>query len=353
MSPSGICSLRFLHAGALAPTVADNFFRLMRLLQLVPRAPKFIDTEQLETILSNEGTDSTRRTIQRDLIKLESMGFGLECLDDSKPYRWRFSEKADVVLLPGLDPQAALALRLVELHLERMLPKATLRALQPHLQAARKALDGKPVAKWLEKVRLISRSQPLLPPRIDGSITGVVHEALLEGKQIEAKYKGRGSEMAKDMTLHPLGLVHRDSVAYLVATAFEYTDARLYPLHRFLDAKMSQLKARPLAGFSLDAFIAEGELGYKIGKEEIEVELLFEKDAGQGLEETPLSADQKVTKREDGSVLVKARVPDTQVLRSWILGFASSVEVVKPRALRVAVARAHEAAVEVYASNER
>lgn len=333
--------------------MADNFFRLLRLLQLVPRAPKYADTVHLESTLAREGHGSTMRTLQRDLNTLAGMGFGLECNTESKPYRWRYMEKADPVVFVSLDPQAALALRLVELHLESVLPQGTLRALQPQLVAAKKALEGKPVARWLERVRVISRSQPMIAPKVDGNIAGVVHEALLEGKTVQAKYRSKKNSSApdagKEMELHPLGLVHRDGGHYLVATAFDYRDPRLYPLHRFADAKMGDKKAKALPGFDLDKFIAQGELGYRISKDDIDLELAFDKEAGGALEESPLASDQTLTRTPEGRVIVKARLPDTQVLRSWILGFGSKVEVKKPKSLRAAIRETHEAAAKQYA----
>ncbi|MBI1948582.1 MAG: WYL domain-containing protein [Deltaproteobacteria bacterium] len=287
-------------------------------------------------------------------MKLEQMGFGLVCVDKTKPYKWRFSERASVVLFgPGLDPQTALALRLVELHLTRMLPKSTLRALQPHLSAAQKALTGKPVARWLDKVRLIPRSQPLDPPKVDGAIVGVVHEALLEGRQIRARYQARESDHAKEMTLNPLGLVYRDSVAYLVATVPKFTDPRLFPLHRFHDAVMLETRAFAVGGFDLDEYIAAGEIGFRIGDRDIRVELRFTDGAGRAVEETPLHPQQTVLHSAAGTIVVRATVPDTRVLRSWILGFGPHVEVIAPRSLRRAVADAHAAAATTYRRSKR
>ncbi|MBI1948843.1 MAG: WYL domain-containing protein [Deltaproteobacteria bacterium] len=333
--------------------MADNFFRLLRLLQLVPRAPKSIDAERLDAILKSEGTDYTRRTIQRDLIELSRLAFGLECLDDSKPYRWRFTEDAAVVQLPGLDPQSALALRLVEMHIERALPRSTVRALQPHLQAAKRALDGKPVARWLDRVRLVPRSQPLLPPKVDGAVTGVVHEALLEGRQIKARYRKRGETHAKEVVLHPLGLIYRDAVGCLLATTFGYTDTRQYQLHRFVDAELLDDMANTAPGFDIDEYIAKGEIDFLLGDGEMAVELRFDESAAILLEETPLSARQEIHRQADGQVVVRAVVPDTMVLRSWLLGFGGSVEVLRPKALRDAVAEAHRAAARRYRAGAR
>jgi predicted DNA-binding transcriptional regulator YafY len=330
--------------------MADSFHRLMRILRHIPRAPRWVDTETLHQMLASEGIEVEVRTIQRDLQRLSGRDFGLECLDTSKPYRWRFIETAESVLFPRVDPQSALALRLAELYLDRLLPKATLRALQPHLDAAKRALDGKPVARWLERVRLVPRMQPLLRPRVDGEVLGVVHEALLEDRQIEARYRSVSKNEGKEMTLHPLGLVYRDSVAYLVATAFDkYNDPRIYPLHRFESARLSEHKAKePPPGFSLDSYVARGELGFRHA-DDVALELLFDERAARVLEETPLHQAQKITRRDDGFVLIEAHVPDTQVLRSWILGFGPSVEVLGPPSVRQAVAAAHRAAAARYA----
>lgn len=329
--------------------MADTFHRLFRIVQLVPRAPKWIDTESIARALANEDIDPRKRTLQRDLVRLERMGIGLVCVDDStRPYKWSFEQNAKALLVPGLDPQAALALRLVEMHLERLVPRATLRALQPHLQAARTALEGKPVARWLDRVRLIPRSQPLEPPKVPGDVVGVVHEALLEERQIALKYKSAGASEPKELVLHPLGLVHRDSVAYLVATAWHYSDARLYPLHRMSSPRMLDEKARPPAGFQLDAFVAQGQLQFRVGTKDIRLALLMDAGPARVLEETPLTTSQSMTVRDDGRVLVEATLPDTHVLRSFLLGFGAGVEVLGPPELRDAIADAHRAAAARY-----
>ncbi len=333
--------------------MADNFFRLLRLLQLVPRAPRSIDGERLDSLLKSEGMGCSRRTIQRDLMELSRMGLGLECIDDSKPFRWRFAETAPLVQLPGFDPQTALALRLVELHLERALPRSTVTALRPHLLAAKAALDGKPVARWLDRVRMVPRSQPLVPPKVDGAVTGVVHEALLEGRQIKARYRKRGEAQAKDYRLHPQGLIYRDSVGVLVATMPGHEDPCQYPLHRFLDAELLDDKADAAPGFDIDHFIAKGELGFALGDDDVALELRFEGSAAILLEETPLSAQQQTHREADGRVVVRASVPDTMVLRSWLLGFGGSVEVLRPQALRRAIGNAHLAAADRYRARRR
>ncbi|OGQ12818.1 MAG: hypothetical protein A2138_01880 [Deltaproteobacteria bacterium RBG_16_71_12] len=328
--------------------MADTFHRLLRILQMIPPAPSWIDTETIANRLAAQGIEPQKRTLQRDVMRLESMGLGLELANPTeRPYRWRYGPHAKPLFVPGVDPQAALALRLLEMHLERLVPRSTMRALQPSMKAARTALEGKPVARWLDRVRLIPRSQPLLPPKVDGAVVGAVHEALLYGRQLKVRYQKPLADEPRDMTLHPLGLVHRDAVAYLVATAWTYIDPRPYPLHRMASAELLDDKAKVLDDFDLDAWIADGQLAFKVGPE-LELELVFDAAAGQILQESPLSPTQTATARRDGRVLIRAKVPDTVVLRSWILGFGPAVEVKKPATLRKAIAEAHRVAAARY-----
>lgn len=328
--------------------MADTFHRLLRILAMIPRAPKWIDVDTIAKNLAAEDLEPEKRTLQRDLLKLERMGLGLELVNpDERPYQWRFSPTASTLFLPGLDPQAALALRLVELHMERLVPKSTMRALQPALQAARAALEGKPVARWLDRVRMTSRSQALLPPKVDGAVVSAVHEALLEGRQLKARYKKPSADEPTEFILHPLGLAYRDWSGSLVATAWDFQDPRVYPLHRFAAAEVLPAKAVAKGDFNLDEYIASGALGFPVGAD-IDVALLFDERPGALIQETPLAADQRVTVHTDRRVLVQARVPDTIVLRAWILGHGPTVEVKKPAALRKAIAEQHRKAAARY-----
>ena len=180
---------------------------------------------------------------------------------------------------------------------------------------------------------MIPRTQPQSPPGVDTAILDAVQMALVEDRRLTVRYR-RADKGDSDMELHPLGLVVRDAVAYLVATAFEYDDVRLYALHRMRAVTGSDLRSRkPPAGFDLDAWIEGGETGWRLAKEPIHLEVAFFDGAERSVLESPLSKDQSHTSMGD-AVVVKATVNDTRILRAWLLGFGSSVEVRRPKALR-------------------
>jgi predicted DNA-binding transcriptional regulator YafY len=129
----------------------------------------------------------------------------------------------------------------------------------------------------------------------------------------------------------------------------DFPDVRNYALHRMTSATVGEQKARKAKdGFDLDAYVADGEINWKLANEPIHLELAFYEGAERAVVEAPLSKDQQLKK--DGDVaIVTATVPDTRVLRSWLLGFGAVVEVRKPRALREAMATSLRSAAERYA----
>lgn len=102
---------------------------------------------------------------------------------------------------------------------------------------------------------------PMLAPVIAEQVLEEIQTALLLDEQIAASYQGM-SEMVLELRLHPLGLVTRGSVVYLVATANDYSDIRLYALHRFQNVIRTFEKIKPLKGFSLEQYIEEGALQF-------------------------------------------------------------------------------------------
>ena len=326
------------------------FPRLLRLLQLLPPHPRTLDTTQLTALLAADGFDTTPRTVQRDLLKLEGMGFGLQCLDDSKPYRWRLAPNSRAVLVPGLDVPQALALLLVEAHLSRLVPRAAWAALRPHLDAARRLVEGKPIRRWLERVRVIPRAQPLSPPSVDVAILDLVQVALVQDQRLAVRYR-RADKADSKLELHPLGLVVRDTVAYLVATAFDYNDVRLYALHRMRSAVIVEERARKApAGFDLDAWIAEGETSWRLAKEPISLEVAFYDGAERSVLESPLAKDQSSVVDGD-AVIVSATVTDTRVLRAWLLSFGASLEVRRPESLRADIVQGLQQTIARYGAS--
>lgn len=328
----------------------STLLRQWALLQAIPRH-RDITVNELHEAVREAGFDTTKRTIERDMLELET-NFPLLPNKKSRPYGWRWDPVFKVMDIPGMDPATALSFKLVEQYLERLMPRSTLDHLEPHFERARDVLDKTkgPLKSWAEKVRVIPRGQRLQEPALKDGVLESVYQALLEERQFKVRYRTKPGEV-KEYVVHPLGLVLRDQVAYLVCTLFSYGDVLQLVLHRVLEAELLEEAAERPEGFSLDAYIQANHFDYPEG-DQIRLEVLFEAAQARHLAETRLSDDQRLESAPDGRVRVTATVPDTHQLRWWLLGFGDRVEVVGPAALRTEFARIAENLVGRYAAAE-
>ncbi|MGH8502865.1 MAG: helix-turn-helix transcriptional regulator [Gammaproteobacteria bacterium] len=324
--------------------------RQWELLKLLPTRGAGKTAAELTRALSEAGFQVTKRSVERDLNDLLEV-FRLDRNDKSPPYGWRWPNDAPAAL-PGITLAEALSLRLVQETLKPLLPVSMIKALEPRFMQAKAKLSAlaerNATARWADKVRSVAPTLPLLAPAIDIDVLETVQEALLANQQLEADYRAMGADEPSAIRLHPLGPVNRGPATYLVATAFAYPDPRLYALHRVSKATKISKPARRPDAFNLDAYIQSGALQFGTGKT-----LRLEAGVSEGLkrilEETPLSADQKLTRDKQWAARVTATVADSWQLRWWILSQGDAIEVHRPVRLRRKIAASLKAALGCYA----
>lgn len=324
--------------------------RQWEILKRLPVRGPGITARHLADVLAQHGFVVTKRTVERDLLELSSL-FPLVCNDKGTPYGWHWME-GEGVDLPGPTLAEALSLRLVEDLLRPLLPAAILDVLAPRFRqaAAKLAVLGQENlnARWPDKVRHVLPALPLQPPVIAPGVLEAVQLALLHERQLEMSYRSAGGDGAHSIRLHPLGLVQRGPVSYLVATAFGYPDVRLYAVHRIQMATITEDSVLRPEGFDLDEYIAGGALQFG-GGATFRIEARLSEDLAAVLEETPLSPDQTVHRNGEG-LLLTATVSDSWQLRWWILSQGSAIVVLSPALLRDEIGRQIEEAAAYYRS---
>ena len=314
----------------------ETLYRQWVMLTKIPRYPRKTTVPELRNILLGEGYNIDTRTVQRDLNKL-SISFPLSNDTEGRKNYWFWIEHAAIHHLPGMEPATALAFQMAESFLTPLLPQEILKLLAPYFSHAKEVLQASStqLKNWPDKISVIDRGPPLKQPVIDRAIQNIIYQSLLEEKQIEASYSSRHSKNTSEHTLHPLGIVHRLGIIYLVCTFWSYTDVRQLALHRFKSAKILTDKIIPPKQFDLSEYLQEHlEFSYPINPEPIQLKVLFQDKTADHLHETPLSEDQVLTIQDDNRVLLEATVIDTHELRWWLSGFGNNVEIVLPTELR-------------------
>ncbi len=337
-----------LHPSALAPVsgsaekeTASGLHRQWQLLSRLSTG-KWVGTRQLREQLQREGIDISLRTIQRDLNQLSSR-FPIEC-NGEVPQGWRWQADAPVQSLPHMNSSQAVTFMMVEEHLRHLLPPSLLDEMRPWFDLARRSLSAEHnnVRQWVNRVRIIPPTQPLIPPLVQPAAQQAIYEALLQDRQLSAHYQRRGQDSTDRIyTLNPLALVQRGPIIYLLCTRSDREDVRMFALHRFSSATVLEQRANKPADFDLDTYLASGALGFRsIDSGDVhpeQIQLRFSAQAGQSLLECRLSDDQVATSDEQGRILVQATVPLTAQLVWWLRGFGRGVEILAPHSLAQAV----------------
>lgn len=316
------------------PKRPDSLETLQLSLELLRRIPKrgTITATELRLQLKDAGFEREPRTIQRLLETLsdpDSRSYDIERDDSSKPYRYRWKEGAKGLSLPGLSTQEALLLTLAEQQLSSLLPAKLMKSMEGFFTQARNQMDDKGTThrerEWLGKVRVVSTSQPLLPPKVEAIVFQQVSDALYGNQWLDIDYKNAEGDR-KASRVMPLGLAQQGPRMYLVCRYEGYDNERCLALHRFISAQASTLTFDRPKDFDLKKFDDDGRFGYGDGMK-IQLSFRIEKEAGLHVVECPLSADQQVVELDD-AYEITATVVDSAMLDWWLRGFGDAVSAI-------------------------
>lgn len=314
------------------PSPKDTLLRQITLLQLIPRMPGKMATTTLCEKLHNRGYAVNIRTVQRDLTRLSTI-LPLICHEEELPYRWSFEEKAHIDL-PALDTPSALTLYLAETHLRGLLPQSVADQLNPQFHAARvhlEQLEHNGIAHWAKIVRALPNGKALLPATITGTTWRTVTEALLEQRQLDITYHSRKQGDVRQYRIHPVGLVSRYSISYLIAMVEGYDNLRQFALHRIRSATQREEQARQPQDFDIDRYIHEGAFASRQCERNTQLVADIHPQIAWLLRETPLSTEQTITPLPNSDwERLEATVPLDNETLWWIYGLNEKIRVHAP-----------------------
>ena len=318
------------------PKRPDTFETVMLALELLRRIPRNhkISASELHKQLTQAGITRELRTVQRQLEMLVEH-FDIECDDRSKPYGYRWKERAKGMSLQVLSEQESLLLMLAEQHLKNLLPSPLMKSMESFFIQARSSLgqagDSKLERQWLSKVRVVSETQRLLPPKVLPGVLEDVSQALYANKLLNLEYRNASGAHTKAEVM-PLGLAQQGPRMYLVCRFNGFDNERSLALHRIVSTKVSTLTFERPKDFDLQKYDDDRRFGFGNGKK-IRLFFTIDKLAGNHLLETPLSLDQSV--KDMGEQLrISATVVDSDQLDWWLRGFGDQVRGVRKTALR-------------------
>lgn len=294
------------------------------LLKRIPRSRK-VTADELHKQLQAAGIERSIRTIQRNLEMLCDY-FELERDDRTKPYGYSWKKNTNGLSLPSLTPHESLLLSLAEDYLSNLLPNNVMASLDGFFNEARYHLH--PTGKnskereWLKKVRVVSETQPLLPPKIETEVFKNISDALYNDHLLNIEYHNAKQEQ-KTALVMPLGLAQQGARLYLVCRFDGYDNERSLAVHRIQKATVSTFSFERPKEFELSQYDADGRFGFGEG-ETCRIQFNINKEVGLHLVETGLSTDQKVTEFNN-FYQISATVIKSKQLKRWLRGFGEDI----------------------------
>ena len=296
----------------------------VELLRRIPRGRK-ITASELHQQLKHAGMERELRTIQRQLEML-SEHFEIERDERNKPYGYRWKERAKGLALPMLSEQESLLLTLAEKQLGAILPATVMKSMEGFFIQARANLgqgtNAQREREWLSKIRVVSETQPLLPPKIKSGILEEVSNALYSNLWLSLDYKNAAGHKSS-VEVMPLGVAQQGPRMYLVCRFKGYDNERSLALHRITSARASGSPFIRPKDFDFQKFDDDGRFAFGEGQR-IQLTFRIRKAAGLHLLESPLSADQQVIEH-DMDYEITATVVDSARLEWWLRGFGKAV----------------------------
>lgn len=315
------------------PDVMQTVIIALEMLRRIPKG-RFVTAAELNAQLDSMKIKRDIRSVQR-LLQTLSEHFDIERDDSTKPYRYRWKENAKGLSVPGLSAQESLLLTLAERQMAALLPIRLMKSMDGFFTQARERLNGASSAQndqaWLQKVRVVSTSQPLLPPKIDPEVFATVSDALYLDHWLDLDYRNAAGK-AQTCRVMPLGLAQQGTRLYLVCRFEGYDNERSLALNRIIRSADTGLGFERPAEFDLKKYDDDGRFGYGNG-ELIELRFQIEKESGYHLLESALSEDQHVVELDD-EFEITATVVDSSMLDWWLRGFGDAISSINKRMIR-------------------
>ena len=220
-------------------------------------------------------------------------------------------------------------LTLAEQQLGSLLPARLVTSIEGFFGQARGQLDDKKNSQlereWMDKVRVVSTSQPLLPPKIAAGVFEQVSNALYANQLLNVTYTNAASKKSNYRVM-PLGQAQQGPGIYLVCRYEGFDNERCLALHRIGKAEATIFTFERAKNFNLKQFDDDGRFGYGDGSK-VKRSFRIDKDAGLHVLECPLSADQVFVELED-AYEITATVVDADMLEWWLRGGGETIIII-------------------------
>ncbi|WP_448549589.1 helix-turn-helix transcriptional regulator [Thalassotalea fusca] len=334
----------------MSKSTTVRHLEMLRKVPLYPAQP--ITTTALHQHLLDEGFQVSKRTVERDLIKLADIG-GLYPESSAEGYRWGCIHKNDNKF-KEIQPTEALMLVLSENIIGKAMPVEYSNRTEERLTDAKSMLNsGNALSKWKEKLQVISDGYPLIHNDnfISEKAREIIYDAVLKETQINITYQAKDKSTPISYCLNPLGIIIRGQSHYLVATKKNNPESPLlFLFHRIDTAENNYTEIDYPQSFTLKDYFSKNPSGWILNSDEKyeTVKLKVKGFALDALRNNRLTEDQQLIETSSEWVEVSFTCIPTYDLIAWILRYGADIICEEPTELRLKISNVLNKTLEQY-----
>ncbi|MBJ7595640.1 MAG: transcriptional regulator [Candidatus Dormibacteraeota bacterium] len=304
----------------------EKFLRVIQLFQRLSDTQAGLTTRQLADQL-----EVTTRTVQRYISTLrDSAGIDIEEVDG----RFRIGSRSRLPAMQ-LDRYQATELLLAVRAMQQMRSEQAPALIGALAQLAR-ALSVPVVTRYLQGLIAASERRPAHGERQE--VERVIVDAFVRRQGVAVTYRdAEGRETQRVLSPYFLEPRAESRTLYIFAHDDLSGEVRPFRLDRVRDARLLPQTFTVPEDFDIDAVVS-GSWGIWQAPGQDDVVLRFDSAIAERAREALWHRGAEITERDDGGMDARMRVASEVEMRSWVLGWGGSVEVIAPPSLREHIA---------------
>lgn len=312
--------------------------RLIRIRDILVRRPSGASTLELA-----RETGYSQRTIQRDLIALESE-LNLPLVQESR--RWRIMDGYKPLFGPfRLTLQES---RAIYFAMRLMLRSADEQDLDA-LTALEKVAEALPKSMAEHVQRTVREYRQLPVDREAAETLARLTEAWATNRTVIIDYRSAHSAELRRYEVDPYILDHTESGTYLVGFSYSHGEVRVFKVDRIRAVEQT---ARGFAPVNLDRLaevLRNSWGGVVLGESRYDIVIDFTPAVASRIRESYWHVSQELESLPGGGVRLKVSLPSLLEITPWVMSWGPEAIVVAPDELRQRVANLLKAAAARYA----
>ena len=281
-------------------------------------------------------TGMGERTIRRDLIDLQSVGFPLaETISDHGRKHWRLADAGQAPEMRFTWAEAA-SIYLGRQFLEPLAGTVWWQEAQSAFRKIRASL-GEPALRHLESMAMAFHQTTHGWADYTGKaeLLDSLMIAIEDRKVCVITYQSlRSTEPVTLYDVHPYAIVYHRQALYLIAWSCDHAEIRTFKLDRLTDVARHDLQFPPPQDFHLESWLS-GAFGiYRSEGPKRKVRVRFRPPATRYIEEKRFHITQTLHPQPDGTTIAEFELTALEEVQSFALSFGPLAEVLEPKELR-------------------